>query len=392
MHKLVHRNIENFVLQNVKLFPAVAILGSRQCGKSTLVKMLANQFPDFLHLDLQNRDDLAKLTEPSLFFKNNADKTLCLDEIQLLPDLFSVLRTEIDRFRKPGRFILLGSASPNLLHHTSETLAGRIGMVDLTPFLLTEIDNTPNFLLNNYWFRGGYPESFLTADDKTSALWRENFIRTYVERDIPQLGFQITSLQMMRLLSMCAHIHGQLLNTSTLGESLGLTHPTIRKYVDILEQTYILRTLQPYFVNTKKRLIKSPKLYFRDSGLLHQVLQIRDFNALMGNPVLGSSWEGLVIENICATIRNAQFSFYRSATGDEMDLVIQKHNKLICVECKASTAPTLTAGFWRSIDFLHPDTTYVVAPIDDQYEIQKGVIVCSLKNIITNLDAIIDSN
>lgn len=382
MQKLIHRSIEGFVLQNIMQFPAVAILGSRQCGKSTLVKMIADKFSNFLYLDLQNRDDLAKLSEPSLFFKNNADKTICLDEIQLQPQLFSVLRTEIDRYRKPSRFILLGSASRDLLQHTSETLAGRIGMIDLTPFLLSEVCNLPNFSLNKYWFRGGYPNSYLTNTDEESDLWLENFIRTYIERDIPQLGFQVTSMQMMRTLTMCAHTHGQLLNTSNLGESLGVTHPTVRRYIDIFEQSYILRTLKPYFVNTKKRLVKSPKLYIRDTGLLHRILQINDFNELLGHPVFGSSWEGLVIENICASLRNAQFFFYRSATGDEMDLVIQKKDKLIAVECKASTAPHLTDSFWRSIEFLKPDAKYVVAPIDGQYTIQKGVIVCGLKEIM----------
>ena len=379
MQGLVKRASQDVVTQYLDIFPAVVILGSRQCGKSTLIKMMADQWGDFLYLDMENRDDWAKLEEPSLLFQNNSEKTICLDEIQLRPELFSVLRSEIDRDRRPGRFILLGSASQSLVKNSSETLAGRIGIIDLTPFLITEVSPIESFDLKRFWWRGGYPDSYNANSDESSMLWRENFIRTYVERDIPQLGYQITSMQMLRLMTMLAHSQGQLLNASKLGESLGITHPTVRRHIDILEQTYLVRTLQPYFANTKKRMVKSPKVYLRDSGLLHQLLSIND---LLGQPVFGASWEGLVIENVCASIRNATFSFYRTATGNEIDLIVEKSAKTIAIECKASTAPQLTEGFWKSMDDIQPNEAYIVAPVASSYEIKNSVKVCNLVDLL----------
>lgn len=390
--KYISRNIIEFVKTNLSVFPAVAILGSRQCGKSTLVKMMQKDDPNILYLDLQNRDDLAKLNEPSLFFQYNAQKTICLDEMQLRPDIFSVLRSEIDRDRRHGRFILLGSASRNLIQHTSESLAGRVGLISLTPFLVDEVDTTEDFSLQDYWFRGGYPDSFMAVDDNGSCLWRENFIRTYIERDIPQLGFQIAAPQLMRLLTMTAYEQGQLLNSSKLASSMGLSPTTIRHYLDIMEQTYIIRSLPPYFKNTKKRLVKSPKIYVRDSGLLHQILRIKSFNDLLSNPVLGNSWEGMVVENVCSVARDAQCFFYRSATGEEMDLVLQYPNRLIAIECKSSTAPSVTEGFWKSVAFLEPTDIYVVAPVESAYPLAEKVTVCNLSEIVAIVSSMDNSH
>lgn len=378
----VDRHIEAYIEENLSVFPAVIILGSRQCGKSTLIKKMAEQRDDMLYLDLQNRNDLAKLNEPSFFFQHNERKTICLDEIQRSPDIFPVLRSEIDRNRRPGRFILLGSASRNLIQHSSESLAGRVGLVDLTPFLANEIDEKQNYDYTKYWFRGGYPDSYNADSDSASSLWRENFIRTYIERDIPQLGFQIAAPQLMRLLTMTAHEHGQLLNASKLASSMDLTAPTIRHYLDIMEQTYIIRSLPPYYVNTKKRLVKAPKIYIRDSGILHQILQIPSFNELLGNTIIGNSWEGLVVENVCSLARHAQCFFYRSATGDEMDLLLQYPNNLIAIECKSSSAPSVTEGFWKSIEFLNPSHTYIVAPVESSYPMAANVYVCNLSEIL----------
>ncbi|MBN2891398.1 MAG: ATP-binding protein [Bacteroidales bacterium] len=382
MHTFVNRIVKQFVKENLSVFPAVVILGPRQCGKSTLVKNMFDEFDSFQYLDLQNRDDLTKLREPGLFFKENESSTICLDEIQLVPDLFSVLRSEIDRNRRNSRFILLGSASRDIIQKSSESLAGRIGIIELTPFLISEIEHLENFTLSRFWYRGAFPDSFLANSDTASGLWCENYLRTFVERDIPNLGFQIPSRQIMRMLSMTAHLHGQIFNASKLGESLGLTHPTVKRYLDLLSQTFILRVLEPYSTNIKKRLIKSPKVYIRDSGLLHNLLGIRDFNALMGNPVFGASWEGLVIENICSSLRNCQFSFYRTATGDEIDLIIQKNNKTIAIECKASTAPKLSKGFWRAKEIVMPQMSYIVAPVNENYKIKDDVLVCNLSEII----------
>lgn len=382
----ISRKIENFLAENLSIFPAVVILGSRQCGKSTLIKKLAENRDDMIYLDLQSREDLAKLNEPTLFFRHNHNKTICMDEVQLTPDIFSVLRSEIDNDKRPGRFILLGSASRNLIQHTSESLAGRVGLLDLTPFLITEINNNNDFSLYQYWFRGGYPDSYNATSDKASSLWRENFIRTYIERDIPQLGFNIAAPQLLRLLTMTAHEQGQLLNASKFASSMGLSAPTIRSYFDIMEQTYVIRALQPYYKNTKKRLVKSPKIYVRDCGILHQILQIKSFNDLLSNPIVGNSWESLVIENVCSIARNAQCYFYRSATGEEMDLVLQYRDQLIAIECKSSTAPSVTEGFWKSIDFLKPLHTYVVAPVDSSYPLAENITVCNLSELMKQVE------
>lgn len=344
--------------------------------------MLYQNSNAYLYLDLQNLDDLNKLREPMLFFQANQDVTICLDEIQLVPELFSVLRSEIDRHRRPGRFILLGSASQDLIQKTSESLAGRVGLIELTPFTIEEVEQNIDFELNKFWLRGGYPDSYLASSEQGSVLWRENFLRTYVERDIPQLGFQIPALQLRRLLTMCAHNQGQLFNSSKLGESLGVTYQTIRRYIDLMEQTFIIRSLPPFEKNIKKRLVKSPKIFVRDSGLLHRLLQVDDFNSLMGNPVFGSSWEGFVIENIISSLRDCKFSFYRSATGDELDLLIERGSRTIAVECKASSAPQVTKGFWRALETTKPDKTYIVSPVSASYPFKNDVEVCGLSDFL----------
>ncbi|MBC7747034.1 MAG: ATP-binding protein, partial [Methylotenera sp.] len=260
MHDFIQRKIEDTIKQYLKIFPVVAVLGPRQCGKSTLIKRLSQNWGASLFLDLQYDTDLSKLDQPSFFFESNADKIICLDEIQLVPQLFSVLRSVVDKNRQNGKFVLLGSASRDLIQQTSESLAGRIGLVNLSPFTLNELDQLDGFSLSTFWLRGGFPDSYLSDNDVFSEIWRANFIKTFIERDIPQLGFQIPALQLKRLLVMCAHNQGQLINYSKLGESLGLTHPTIRRYIDLLEQTFILRTLLPYETNVKKRLVKSTKV------------------------------------------------------------------------------------------------------------------------------------
>jgi predicted AAA+ superfamily ATPase len=382
MHVFVERKVENTVRQYLKIFPVVAVLGPRQCGKSTLVKTLAANWGDSIYLDLQNDTDLSKLDQPTYFFQSNDDKIICLDEIQLVPQLFSVLRSVVDQNRQNGKFILLGSASRDLIQQTSESLAGRIGMVYLSPFTINELSNLDGFSLNTFWLRGGFPDSYLSESDTFSKIWRDNFVKTFIERDIPQLGFQIPALQLKRLLTMCAHNQGQLLNYSKLGESLGLTHPTIKRYIDLLEQTFIVRTVLPYEVNVKKRLVKSPKVFVRDSGILHQLLAISDYNSLLGNPIFGSSWEGVVVENVIVNYPDWDYYFYRTATGDELDLILIRGNQCIAIECKASTAPKLTKGFWRALDVVKPQRTFVIAPILGYYDIAPQVMVCGLDEFL----------
>ena len=382
MHVFVERKIENTVRQYLKIFPVVAVLGPRQCGKSTLVKSLATHWGDSVYLDLQNDMDLGKLDQPTYFFESNQDKIICLDEIQLVPQLFSVLRSVVDKNRQNGKYILLGSASRDLIQQTSESLAGRIGMVYLSPFTVNELNNLDGFSLNTFWLRGGFPDSYLAQNDDFSKIWRDNFVKTFVERDIPQLGFQIPAFQLKRLLMMCAHNQGQVVNYSKLGESLGLTHPTIKRYVDLLEQTFIVRTLQPFEVNVKKRLVKSPKVFVRDSGLLHQLLAISDYNSLLGHPVFGSSWEGVVVENVIVNYPDWDYYFYRTATGDELDLILTKGNQRIAIECKASTAPKLTKGFYRALDVIKPQQTFVIIPTQVSYSVAPNITVCGLSEFL----------
>lgn len=283
----------------------------------------------------------------------------------------------------------MGSASRQLMAHTTESLAGRVGLIDLTPFLASELDNLPDFDLTRYWFRGGYPDSYLAFGDEASSLWCANYLRTYIERDIPQLGFSIAAPKMMRLMMMLAHEHGDIVNYTKLASAMDLSAPTIRHYVDVLEGTYVVRILEPYYKNIKKRLVKTPRLYIRDTGLLHSVLGIRSFNELMGNPVFGSSWEGLVIENVCDTVKDATFSFYRSANGsEEMDLIIERGNDLIAIECKASTAPQVHDTFYKVLSTLCPTHAYVVAPITTAaYPIRENVDVIGLPELLARLQS-----
>lgn len=382
MHDFIPRDLLNHLRKYLTIFPAVAILGPRQCGKSTLVKSLSQHFDGILYLDMQKESDLNKLLEPELFFETNSDKIICLDEIQLVPKLFSVLRSVIDSNRINGKFILLGSASQELIQQTSESLAGRIGMLHLSPFLITELNHLEDFNLQKFWFRGGFPNSYLAENDENCTIWLDNYIRTYIERDIPQLGFQIPALQLRRLLTMCAHNQGQQLNLSKLGESLGLTHPTIKRYIDLLEQTFIVRTIPPFEINIKKRLVKSPKVFVRDSGVLHQLLAISNFNSLLGHPIFGSSWEGIVLENIIVNMPSWDYFFYRTATGDEIDLVLKKGNQVIAIECKASDAPKVTKGFYRSLEVIKPNKTYIIAPTNDTYQLQENITVIGLANFL----------
>ena len=382
MQDYIQRVLLHQLKKYLTVFPAVAILGPRQCGKSTLIKSLDQHFDGLLYLDMQKESDLNKLSEPEIFFASNADKIICLDKIQLVTKLFSVLRNAIDSNRINGKFILLGSASQELLQHTSESLAGRIGMLHLSPFLINELNYLESFNLHKFWLRGGFPNSYLADNDENSAIWLENYIRTYIERDIPQLGFQIPALQLRRLLTMCAHNQGQQLNLSKLAESLGLTHPTIRRYIDLLEQTFIVRTIPPFEINIKKRLVKSPKVFVRDSGILHQLLAIPNFNSLLGNPVFGSSWEGMVLENIIVNMPSWDYFFYRTATGDEIDLLLKKGNQVIAIECKASDAPKVTKGFYRSLEVVKPNRTYIIAPTNDTYQLQENITVIGLENFL----------
>jgi uncharacterized protein len=379
----IRRNIEEQLRKYQQIFPVIEILGPRQCGKSTLVRHALALENDIVYLDLQNLEDLNKLQDPYLFFKVNAEKTICLDEIQLKPELFSVLRSLVDQDRRTGRFILSGSASRNLVQQSAESLAGRIGYLSLTPFQVDELVEIPEHIL---WNRGGFPDSILANKDEFSYIWRENFIQTYVERDIPQLGIQIPALQLRRFLTICAHNQGQTLNLSKMGASMDMSHTTMRKYIDLLEQTFMLRTLLPYAANTKKRMVKSPKVYVRDSGILHALLGIRNMDMLLSHPVFGFSWEGLVIEQILSAIGEYPSFFYRTASGDEMDLLLEINGSIIAIECKASSVPKPSKGFYTSLKAVQASHAYIVAPISgDSYLLEENIRITGLREMITLL-------
>lgn len=356
-------------------FPAVALLGPRQAGKTTLAKIIAAQRNDSLYLDLERPSDLVKLTDPELFLSRHAGQLVVLDEVQRKPELFTVLRALIDEQRTPGRFLLLGSASPQLLHQASESLAGRIAFHELAPFDVSEIQ--PSHLeLQNFWLRGGYPLSWLAKSDEASFAWRESFIATHLERDIPSFGIRIPGTTLRRFWQMLAHLHGQLWNASRLASGFGVSAPTVQHYLNILEATYMLRRLPPLHANLGKRLVKSPKVYLRDSGLLHALLGIVSLNDLAGHPVVGASWEGWVLEQI-AQLLDAQWqlSFYRTASGSEIDIVAERGKRKIGFEIKFSSSPTLTKGFWLAMDDLKLEQAYIVAPVEHRYPLAPNVEV-----------------
>lgn len=378
MHGYIPRTAEKKILRTLTRSPAVAILGPRQCGKSTLAKRVIVDIPA-IYLDLQDRVDRNKLSEPELFFDRYRDRLICLDEIQLIPEFFSVLRSEIDRDRRPGRFLILGSASRDLLKQSTESLAGRIAYMDLTPFLLKEM--TEELTWSDLWLRGGFPESTLANNDADSFSWRLDFIRTFMERDIPNLGFHIPVPVMERLWLLLAHYHGQTVNYHKLAAAVDIAIPTLKKYLAILEQTYMIRQLPPATANLKKRLVKSPKIYLRDSGILHALLDIEEYDFLLANPVAGASWEGFVIENIIAEHERFRPSFLRTSNGAEVDLLLERGGDLHLFECKLSKAPKPSRGFYELIKSMKPKSARLIAPVDEAYKIQSGIQVCPLGDL-----------
>jgi uncharacterized protein len=375
----IHRLAEHDLARALARSPAVAILGPRQCGKSTLAKRWIGD-SDAVYLDLQDRADRARLAEPELFFEHHRARLVCLDEIQLVPELFSALRSEIDRDRRAGRFLILGCASRDLIRQSNETLAGRIAQLELTPFRLPEIAGVADW--KALWIRGGFPDSLLAADERDSLDWRTDFIRTFLERDIPSLGFAIPLPLMERLWRMLAHCHGQTVNYSKLAGALDLSVPTLKKYLAVLEQTYMLRLLAPYDANLKKRLVRSPKLYVRDSGLLHSLLDIESFDALLAHPVAGESWEGLAIEQLTAAMPRWRPAFLRTGNGAEADLVMERGQRRLLFEIKLSKAPQPSRGFYELIDNLQPESAAVVAPVDGPYEQRRSVRAMGLSDAL----------
>jgi len=385
MQTYIPRHIQPQIKERLIDFPVVAILGPRQCGKSTLARAMVQKYRDSVYLDLERPSDARKLQDPEIFFNLYKKNLICLDEIQRAPDIFPVMRSIVDDHREKCHFLILGSASRNLIKQSSESLAGRIAYMELTPFLYPELITLykkEGGGLKKLWLRGGFPESVLARNNGASTIWRENFIRTFLERDIPQLGFQIPAQAMQRLWRMIAHNHGQVLNASRLGQSLGISHTTARSYIDLLSQTFMVRILSPFIPNVKKRLIKSPKVYIRDSGILHALLEIETMEQLLGHPVYGFSWEGFVIETILSRLPDWRAAFYRTSSGNEIDLIIEKGGKQIAIESKASLAPSASKGFVLALQELGIETAWIIAPIEEAYPVSKNITVSPLMHFL----------
>ena len=328
-----------------------------------------------IYLDLERPSDLARLDEPELYLEMHRDKLVVLDEIHRKPELFPLLRSLVDDSRRNGRFLVLGSASPDLLRQSSESLAGRIVFHELGPLGLSDVRGTMA-RVQSLWQRGGFPLSYLANGDSRSLEWRDAFIATHLERDMPSFGVRVPATSLRRFWQMLAHFHGQIWNGSRIAASLGLSVPTVRHYLDLFEDTFMVRQLRPYASNSGKRLVKSPKIYFRDSGILHALLRIESMETLLGHPVAGASWEGWVIEQVLALAPPSwRPSFYRTSAGAEIDLVLERRasQPLLAVEVKYSTHPTLSRGFFQALADLDGAEAVVVCPCRERYPLASNV-------------------
>ena len=377
---MIKRILQQYIEAALRRSPAVAILGPRQVGKTTLAKSIAkNNKKNVVYLDLEKPSDSNKLHDAFTYLSSMQDACVILDEVQLMPELFSILRPLIDQKRKAGRFILLGSASPALVKGVSESLAGRISYTELTPVGLLELPKT--IARQKHWFRGGFPNALLAKTDKESKEWLSDFIRSYAERDLAHLfGVSLSSVLLRNFWSMLAHANGNIWNAETFARSLGVTAPTVLRYLDFLEGGYMVRRLQPWFVNATKRLVKAPKIYIRDTGLLHRLLAVASFSDLQGHPAVGASWEGYIIEQIYQLKpKDIDMFYYRTQAGAECDVVLVKGIKpLACIEIKLSNAPSISKGTYESMKDLNPKYRFVITPDSDEYTAREKVLVTNV--------------
>ena len=386
--------------ERLSFYPGVVLLGARQVGKSTLALSLSATRQGTVFLDLELPADRAKLENPSAFFAAHRDRLVVIDEVQTMPELFVQLRPEIDADRRPGRFLLLGLASGVLLKQSAESLAGRVSYLELPPLLWQEVqptlpatqdpteDATQHLLaLQDHWQRGGMPLSCLAKTDAQSLRWRNDYLQAIVRRDLPSLGIHIPSETLWRFLRMLAHQHGQLFNASALAVAMGgISHITVSRYLDIFCDALIVRKVEPYFVNLGKRLVKSPKVYFRDTGLLHALLGIGNAHDLQGHPMSGFSWEGLVVNHLAALLPlvaggNASLHFFRTAAGAELDAVVDTGQERLGFEIKLSDAPRVTKGFWSACADLQVSRAYVVAPVTTGWPLDDKAQVIPLLDV-----------
>lgn len=386
---MIKRRTETELLRLLEQFPAVAILGPRQIGKTTLAQEIAaGTTPPPVYLDLENPIDLAKLDDPGRYFQSHTERLIILDEIQRTPGLFQILRGVIDHRRRAGQqagqFLILGSASRDLLKQSSESLAGRIAYKELPGLTVSELTRNDQEAL---WLRGGFPESFLAGDDRGSMSWRMNFISTYLERDVPQLGPRIPAVTLRRLWTMLAHSQGEQVNVAKLAGGLDVSVHTAKRYIELLEDLLLVRTLRPWAGNVKKRLVKAPKVYIRDSGIAHALLHLTTLDDVLGHPVAGASWEGFVLENILSVMpEGATAWFYRTAAGAEIDLVIEQGSRQrIAIEIKRSLAPSVSKGFHLGCEDIKATHRVIVYPGAEQYPVSNQVIVTPLVDTMTEL-------
>jgi len=392
---VIQRNAKARLFELLGRFPAVALLGPRQVGKTTLALSLTEGQTSGIppvYLDLELASDRAKLADPELYLTEHEDRLVILDEIHRFPGIFQTLRGLIDRRRRKGKrtgqFLLLGSASINLLQQSAETLAGRIAYIELTPFLETEVSGLAPDASQSLWVRGGFPDSFLAETEIESFDWRTAFIQTYLERDVPALGPRIPSETLHRFWQMLAHNQGQMLNAAQLAAGLGISGQTVGRYLDIMVDLLLVRRLQPWSSHVGKRLVRSPKIYVRDSGLLHTLLGIRDQEMLLGHPVVGSSWEGMLIENILSTVPNTTRAwFYRTSVGAEIDLVLETApNKRWAIEIKRSLGdPKPSKGFYIGCEDIKATRQIVLYPGDETFNLDVETKVMPLETFLSEL-------
>lgn len=380
---MIERHLFETVRQDLRKIPVVVLYGPRQVGKTTLAKQLATKNPNsFVYLDMELPSDRLKLSEIELFLSSLVDKTVIIDEVQLLPEVFPVLRSLIDQHRHPGRFLLLGSASPDLLQRSAESLAGRVRYREVFPISVSEKGNSLS--LQELWFRGGFPNALLAGSQQDALEWLADFVLSYTTRDMALLGLAMPPIQMERLLQMLAHLHGQLANYSQIARSLGVSQPTVTNAIYFLEEAMLIRTLQPWYANMKKRLVKSPKIFIRDSGMLHYLLGISSYQQLLGHPQAGYSWEGFVIQQILAVLPgDMRPYFYRTAGGAEIDLLLVRSNDMsYALEIKLSAAPQITRGNTEAIQDLHPQVRAVIAPVTDSFPIKDKWMVYGVEGFL----------
>ena len=359
-------------------------MGPRQCGKTTFAK---TELSGWRILDMERPSDLAKLESDPEDFLERAQGKIVFDEAQRFPQIFPILRSIVDAQRKNfGRFVLLGSVSPHLVRGVPESLAGRVGFLDMTPFIMGEVSSW-----RNLWFRGGFPQAHLEGDDSRRNEWFEAYTRTFIERDLQQLGIRVSSAQMRKLWSMLAHVHGGIWNASEIGNSLGVNYHTVNRYVEILEESFLMRRLSPYFVNIGKRLVKSPKIYLRDTGLLHHFLGISSAEILAEHPKRGASWEGFVVEQAISFVSlqhpEAQYFFWKTATGQEVDLLIKVGKTILPIEIKTQGSPRKSdvKGLVACLEDLRLREGYVVRPQGETYSLGDGIRVVTLEELLKKL-------